>query len=1080
MFKLVVSHEAARRRAAVDEFLDGLPADQECLLVARRRAPLDELVFERTRSRGVTFGVRRSTLRRLATELALPELDPGFVPMTRLTRDAIVAAAVTEVLGHSPPRDERERRALESPGFVQALGGTFAELDRTPDVRGTLEALAARTTLGSRFVALHAAYEARLVAHRVVRERTLFELATRGARRSLLFGLPIAVVDVHALEAHEAALLGELIRASPASVATTLPSDLRSQRALETVGGVVDLSSTERPEGALAFARSFAEGFDPETALTDVRLFGGAGEGLEAAEVARAVLEEAAAGVPFDRMAIVLPGRQLGSSNVARALRRSGVPGHFEEGVRTPDPGGRALLALLACRLERGSPARLFEYLSITRVGPGPRPVTTPLADVELRPPDSDAEADDPQESAAHEEPDVVQRRFGQRRWIELLRELGVAPAGLSPTESRTASIASPLERQLRSFIAIEQATESNDGPRVPLAEEILRELLPILQRLDALPERGLYEELLRSLVELAEAALFDATLVCATLSELLPLVGRDQEIDLSRLIGLLGARLSWLEARPKGPGYGKLLVTTPEGIAGRTRDIVFVMGLADGTFPASPREDPIAPDDCRVEVGLPTNEDRYRAERLRLSLALSSATRRIYLSYPRTDLAAGRGRVPSAFFAEAHRLVTGRVATLGELVSDAKRASEPSLLWPAPRSPERAIDFSEVALAYLRLYLDAGGSAPKGAARFLLERAPFLRQALVSRFRRSDELHFGEYDGLRLRDDKRLLEGRSAAERPYAPSTLELYAVCPYRFYLRAVLGLRPVATRATLEDRLEPRVFGDLYHRCQALLTRELTRAGLDLREPSHHDAILETATRIAREEGARLATLQPPRVRRVFEGEVARLARELGLYVLELVADERAPRPLRGDAAFGLPATADSDPISSPYPIVLSNGLMLKGALDAVEELLDGTLRVTDFKTGKIKRDLKPNATVGGGEMLQPLLYAFAAEALEARAGDQRSVSTSRLFYSSQKGGQALEISVDGAARHAVLEVVAAIDEAIVQGDLLAAPRKDACKACPFTPVCGPGEELRTTNRKGDRVPALARLAWIRSRP
>jgi ATP-dependent helicase/nuclease subunit B len=1105
MLTLVASHHAIDRRAAVDQFLDGLATDQECLLVARRRAPLDEIVFERTRSRGVTFGLRRTTLRRLATELALPELDVGFVPMTRLTRDAVVAAAVAEVLATSPPRDEREQRALESPGFVKALGETLAELDRVPDVRGTLRELASRTTLGTRLEALHAAYEARLVTHRVVPERTLFELAIRGASRSELFGLPLVVYDVHALETHEAALLLELIRASPRSVATTLASDHRSKKALEAAAGSVEASSAARhAEGVGAFALSFAEGRDPATPITDVRLFGGAGEGLEAAGVARAVLDEAASGVPFDRMAIVLPGRQLGSSNVARALRRAGVAGHFEEGVRTPDPGGRALLALLACRVERGSPARLFEYLSIARVGPGPRTPTAPLAEVELSSPNLDLEADevgeetaeDAGEERAVEGGDVAvaptaRRRFGQRRWLELLSELGLAPAGLAQSGDRAAPIAAPLARLLTSFVEAETralpsrsaAGAEEDGiraGRVQLAEEILRDLVPVLRRLDAIPERGRYDELLRGLVDLAEAALFDSTLVRSTLEELLPLVGRDQEIELSRLIGLLGARLSWLEARARGPGYGKLLVTTPEGIAGRTREVVFVMGLADGTFPASPREDPIAPDECRLAVGLPTNEDRYRGERLRLSLALSAATRRVYLSYPRTDLSAGRGRVPSAFFAEAHRLVTGRVATLGELVTDAKRASEPSLLWPSPAAPERAIDFSEVALAHLRRYLATDGGAPRGAARFLLERAPFLRQALVSRFRRSDELTFGEYDGLRLRDDKRLLEGRSATERPYAPSTLELYAACPYRFYLRAVLGLRPLATRATLEDRLEPRVFGDLYHRCQALLTRELERAELDVREPAHRDAILEAVTHLARSEGARLAELQPPRVRRVFEGEVARLERELGLYVLELMADARAPRPLRGDAAFGLPTTADSDRVSSPEPVVLPNGLRLKGALDAVEALLDGTLRVTDFKTGKMKRDLKPHATVGGGEMLQPLLYAFAAEALEARAGSPRSVTASRLFYSSEKGGRAVEIAVDAAARALALEVYGAIDEAIVHGDLLASPRKDACKTCPFTPVCGPGEELRTANRKADRVPALTRLAWVRSRP
>ena len=73
---------------------------------------------------------------------------------------------------------------------------------------------------------------------------------------------------------------------------------------------------------------------------------------------------------------------------------------------------------------------------------------------------------------------------------------------------------------------------------------------------------------------------------------------------------------------------------------------VVFVPGLAERMFPQKPREDPMLLDqEMRVplDAGLPVQKDRAGTERLLLRLAIGAATERLWLSYPRLDVAGAR-----------------------------------------------------------------------------------------------------------------------------------------------------------------------------------------------------------------------------------------------------------------------------------------------------------------------------------------------------------------------------------------------------------------------------------------------------
>jgi ATP-dependent helicase/nuclease subunit B len=163
---------------------------------------------------------------------------------------------------------------------------------------------------------------------------------------------------------------------------------------------------------------------------------------------------------------------------------------------------------------------------------------------------------------------------------------------------------------------------------------------------------------------------------------------------------------------------------------------------------------------------------------------------------------------------------------------------------------------------------------------------------------------------------------------------------------------------------------------------------------------------------------------------------------------------------------------DPRSLPEPVRIDARFLLRGSVDLIEERRDGTaLRVTDHKTGKNRST--PDLVIGGGAVLQPVLYSVAIE-----QGLGRPVSTGRLYYCTTPGGFVEHpITIDAAARAQGLEALTIIDRAVELGRLPAYPAKDACRWCDFRPICGPDEERRAGRKHAALVADLQALRAMR---
>ena len=120
------------------------------------------------------------------------------------------------------------------------------------------------------------------------------------------------------------------------------------------------------------------------------------------------------------------------------------------------------------------------------------------------------------------------------------------------------------------------------------------------------------------------------------------------------------------------------MFVGSPQQARGRAFRVVFVAGLAERMFPLKPHEDPMLLDEEMREplaAGLAVQDDRGRNERLLLRLAVGTATERLWLSYPRIDVAESRPRVPSFYALDIMRAITGRVPNHEELQEPAATA---------------------------------------------------------------------------------------------------------------------------------------------------------------------------------------------------------------------------------------------------------------------------------------------------------------------------------------------------------------------------------------------------------------------
>ncbi|MCC6536554.1 MAG: PD-(D/E)XK nuclease family protein, partial [Bryobacterales bacterium] len=212
--------------------------------------------------------------------------------------------------------------------------------------------------------------------------------------------------------------------------------------------------------------------------------------------------------------------------------------------------------------------------------------------------------------------------------------------------------------------------------------------------------------------------------------------------------------------------------------------------------------------------------------------------------------------------------------------------------------------------------------------------------------------------------------------------------------------------------------------------------------------------------------------PAIERVWVSEIEDMRTDLRTWARHVATIDDEWTPVHFELGFGLKERgAARDDASRVEEVVLLSGVRLKGSIDLVERHREtGLMRITDHKTGRPLE--KAPMAVGGGAVLQPLLYSLAAEQMLGQP-----VSMGRLFYCTQRGGyKEYSVPVKPIARQHLEQVLSGIDEALAQGFLPAAPAREACGMCDYERVCGPREEERLRRKPAARIDALNQLRGL----
>ena len=509
------------------------------------------------------------------------------------------------------------------------------------------------------------------------------------------------------------------------------------------------------------------------------------------------------------------------------------------------------------------------------------------------------------------------------------------------------------------------------------------------------------------------------------TLEELAALASTDVAVTTDDvLVALERTRIA-----PESPERGKVAVLDHERARTRAFDVVFVLGLEEGSFPRRARPSPLLSDELRSELGGRLERpDSVARDRYLFYTTCTRASQRLVLV---REAAGDEGvpREPSPFWEDVRALFDQ-----ADVQRATRRRPLSALTWPLESAPSER----ERLRALVRLAADdAEGADALAAANDWSRRLDRAR---------------GAFDrGTALRSPAAL--GPLAAKTVFSATELERFADCSSAWLVERVID--PKKIDAEPDPMLRGQVLHTTLNRFYASLPRELDSERVT---PENLEAAIALAHRClddALESGVRLdlTELQEAEMRHTMRSDLEGFLRDEAASGVQFV-------PRRLEVAFGSERAAPELQRGLP----LGENLWLSGKIDRIDiDPFSARGIVQDYKSGKgahsardIDRELR----------LQIPLYILALRDLvgvEPLGGVYRALAGRRLTRGMLR--ESAREDLPGFSKDDYLDeetfwsqVESARERAgdnarrIQAGDVRHDPKGDGCPAwCDLWPIC-----------------------------
>jgi ATP-dependent helicase/nuclease subunit B len=507
--------------------------------------------------------------------------------------------------------------------------------------------------------------------------------------------------------------------------------------------------------------------------------------------------------------------------------------------------------------------------------------------------------------------------------------------------------------------------------------------------------------------------------------------------------------------------------------------DRVYLIGLVEGTFPPSPAADPFVPDEAQDPL---ERAARMRAADRRAFLSALTAADGGEVTFGVPESTGGRAAFPSRWLLESADTLVGG-APLDALRF--RRLAEATHPWL--RIVHSNLDGLRRATAVTDLHDRRlqEAAAWRSSGQYLSNHALGLRTDLpvgagleFARLRRSDR--FSVFDGnLAAMIDSGRLRSFVDGIRELSPTSLEVWAACPYRFFLQSVLH---VAATEDPEEQwtIDAAEKGSLVH---DVLEQFFSELAADHRPRGGEAYTLADLARLERVAHDRLRTAEDTGDAGhplIWESTRRELLADLRTF-LDRDTEWRRSRgmdPMYFEQAFG----EGKDWPSVDVPVA-GGVIRLRGRMDRVDLSTDGRHAfVFDYKTGSASRYSTLVDPIEAGKRLQLAIYA---RAVKQALGDTVSTSAAYWFISSRGEFKHIPLLDDEATVGRRLdEGLGLIAQGITAGVFPAVPGSDDyledrtsnCEWCPYDAVCPASRDQDWQRKQADGCASFVSLTSL----
>ena len=517
------------------------------------------------------------------------------------------------------------------------------------------------------------------------------------------------------------------------------------------------------------------------------------------------------------------------------------------------------------------------------------------------------------------------------------------------------------------------------------------------------------------------------------------------------RLHALLQLELE--SSLPRVGRFGEGILVGPVSAAvGLDVDLVFVVGLAEDAYPGRFREDALLGKDVRDRVGeLSGAGDRLDAQRRNLYASFAAAPR-VVASFPRGDLRRSTERLPSRWLLPTLRSLTGRADLVA---TDWDRYPAPDVTGVRSFASELLTTPRPATAQEWRTRAISGG-------RRLDDTVARLAELMINA--RASEA-FTRFDGNLA--EVTGLPDFSAGERRISPTALETYATCPHSYFVGRLLHVEPLELPEEIVT-ISAMDIGNLVHESMDEFIRDQVDTLPSYGEPwttAQRKRLQEIASARAEDFVARGATGHPL----LWEHERGAVLTDLNYMLTDDDAwrAERDARVVASELTFGM---RGADPVAVD---VARGRVLMVGSADKIDETRDGTVLVTDIKTGRAEKfRVLEKDPVAAGTKLQLPVYAHAARQLLGASDVQ-----AQYWFVRKDRGKRIMVPLDGEVETRYSATIGTLVDSIAAGCFpLKAPEEPdfswvQCRYCNPDGLGHSAERERWERKRSD--PVLAPL-------